>query len=390
MIRKFWEKRGTHIVLITDSNGTHGYSLRLTEDREIQIGRPIESYLKLIASERIRQSRLLPSVILAASADLARTILVPISFKRTSPKIEMTSPELENILGQAVTRNFSNERATVGERLGVEDLDAILVGARVDNFQVDGRAVLDPIGLPGLKVEGNLALTFAVRPLFEKWQRFFNSGEGFFFVPEAYAACASLLRADVPQTAVVSLANQAARCDFLVERKGVRYAAGGPLKWSPWDLVRRVSEKWPVSETSAKEFLRRAGKRELSGAMQKEMENIWRASFRDLSGELSDHGLSRGSIKFLPNEDPVCKLVPLPREAGKFIFERFSATEVANILGFEVKKKWNSEISSQAERCILPFLEFYYDRSNSRVNHWLRRRVHWLSPVRGEDKRVPV
>jgi hypothetical protein len=29
-------------------------------------------------------------------------------------------------------------------------------------------------------------------------------------------------------------------------------------------------------------------------------------------------------------------------------------------------------------RTLAPFFEFYYDRSDTDINRWLRRRLHWL------------
>jgi hypothetical protein len=36
---------------------------------------------------------------------------------------------------------------------------------------------------------------------------------------------------------------------------------------------------------------------------------------------------------------------------------------------------------SETLKFIAPFVEFYYHKKESPVNHWLRRRVHWLIPA---------
>ena len=68
----------------------------------------------------------------------------------------------------------------------------------------------------------------------------------------------------------------------------------------------------------------------------------------------------------------------LPYKYGGATFERFPLAEVLVQLGFADREgDYGSEVV--ISRHLLPFIEAYFDKSNSEINQTLRRRLHWLA-----------
>ena len=66
-----------------------------------------------------------------------------------------------------------------------------------------------------------------------------------------------------------------------------------------------------------------------------------------------------------------------PHKSGGMTFDRFPAGEILHQLGF-ANEMADRMPRRAAYRNLLPFIEAYFDRSNSEINQKLRRRLHWL------------
>ena len=371
-------------MLIADRQGTRGITLRLDKERRFHVGREYRRFGPPGLADRLRRGKFLPPVVLAASPELATTALVPVRFDRENAKDILGAVEFENVLGQTVTRVFNDERSKASACLGVDDLDTILVGVRARNFEVDGKPVIDPLGLPGKKITAILELTFAVRTLFEQWRNFFNADHGFFFTTETYALATVLERTGTHPAVILSVGEEGSHCVYLGALRGVPFLSGGPIAWSEQSLRRAVSERWRVGDAATADILGKYAAHTVSSHVRQDLDVALRKAFQDLSRELAGHRV-RGNV-YVDSRSPLP--VPLPYKAGAVTLLPFRIDQVTEPLGFEL-------VSSRLREekffdYLAPFLEFYYDTSNSRVNHWLRRRVHWFTPIRTDDGRLPV
>lgn len=371
-------------MLLADPGGTRGISLRLDRERRFHLGREYRRFDLLGLMDRLRRGRLLPPIVLSASPELAITSLVPVRLDRENPKDILGAVEFENVLGQTVTRVFNDERSKASAILSEDDLDTILVGVRARNFQVDGKTVIDPLGLPGKKITAILELTFVVRSLFEKWRNFFNADRGFFFTTETYALASALERTGTRPAIVLAIGSEESHCVYLGALRGVPVLSGGPISWSEASLRQSIKDRWRVGDAATADILGKYAAHAMSNRVREDLDAALHKAFGELSKELGRHRV-RGDVyvtsrSFLP--------VPLPHKAGTLNLLPFRAAQVLEPLGLELADPSGRE--DILFNYLAPFLEFYYDTSNSRVNHWLRRRVHWFTPVREADGRMPV
>jgi hypothetical protein len=69
----------------------------------------------------------------------------------------------------------------------------------------------------------------------------------------------------------------------------------------------------------------------------------------------------------------------LPHKHGAVIFEQFPLAEILAQLGFANRDGKYCDSDAVDARHLLPFIEAYFDKSNSDINQKLRRRLHWLA-----------
>jgi hypothetical protein len=68
----------------------------------------------------------------------------------------------------------------------------------------------------------------------------------------------------------------------------------------------------------------------------------------------------------------------LPHKHGLVTFDHFPLAEMLQQLGF-ADREGNGGTDAVTSRHLLPFIEAYFDKSNSEINQKLRRRLHWLA-----------
>ena len=69
----------------------------------------------------------------------------------------------------------------------------------------------------------------------------------------------------------------------------------------------------------------------------------------------------------------------LPHKHGVATFDRFPVAEILAQLGFAGCEGERCGSDAVVSRHLLPFIEAYFDKSNSEINQKLRRRLHWLA-----------
>ncbi len=318
-------------------------------------------------------------VIVAADSSLATTIPIPLDLvrERGAEKSEVVLPELENLIAQGMGKIFNQCRSEAAKRLGIHEIDTIMVGAKARNFRVDGHLVVNPVGFTGKKISLLLELTFTGRALFEDLKQFFNAPEDFFFAESAQARVASLARArKLPLNLIVDEGPRGAAL-FIFEntKDGHPVLYREKLMWSFDVLFLRIAAELGVSALAAKEMYRAYVSEAMSEGAARAFKKIIDPAVEQFLKEIG-----KGKLKGFVYVDAEHEMpFPLPHRHGTATFDRFPLAEIVAQLGFADREGKYCGPDAVVSRHLLPFIEAYFDKSNSEINQKLRRRLHWLS-----------
>jgi hypothetical protein len=400
--------REKFLILEIAPRGTNGLFLSVDEDRNIIF----EKFIKNIDLKKFLQSparrvsqkawegkylfKSRRKIIAAAHPSFATTIPIPLDIprERASAKSKITIAELENLIAQEMQKIFNGCRSEAAKRMGMNDLDVILVGAKARHFKVDGKAVVSPAGFAGKKISLLLELTFTGRELFEDLKQFFNSPDDFFFAeaPQAHLFSLSRVRKLPLSLIVANEANDANRAGnpadallYVLENAKDDYPVlyRETLNWSFSSLFRAIMEALAVSETTAKELYRSYRKGEMSEGAKRGFKQMLDPTTRTFFEEVGKAAVG-GTIYV---DAPFVLPFDLPHKQGGAKFEEHPIGEILGELGFTADAAalgGDADAGTDAEknnmlRSLLYFLEAYFDKSNSEINQKLRRRLHWLA-----------
>lgn len=381
------------LVLEITPAGTHGIFLSVDDDRNIVFEKTakhidLKKFFKFsrapvrnVAQQAWEGEQLFKSrrrVIAAADSTLATTIPIPLDLprERSNAKSKITTAELENMIAQAMQKIFNGCRGEAARRLGIHELDAVLVGAKTKYFKVDGKAVGSPVGFAPKNVTLLLELTFTRRELFEDLKQFFNAPDDFFFAEAPQAQLFSLSRVrSLPLNLLVP--GEDGTSLFVLERPKDEYAVlyREKLNWPAKALIKEIAEALAVGEGTAEHLyhLYRGG--EVSDDAARGFKKMLQPALDVLFGEVERANL-RGPVYLdLPYPLPF----DTPHRHGTAVFEEHPTHEILGKLGFSVDSKALAAGQGLASRALLYFLEAYFDKSNSQINQKLRHRLHWLT-----------
>ncbi len=386
-----FKPREKFLVLAIGSAGVDGLFLSVDEDRNIIFEKRVKhldlkKFLKSPMRSMTQKSwegnyffKAHRRVIAVADSSLATTIPIPLDLPREhdAGKNEVILPELENMIAQAMGKIFNQCRSEAAHRLGIHEVDTIMVGAKTRNFKVDGHLVVNPVGFTGKNISLLLELTFTGRVLFEDLKQFFNAPEDFFFAESVQARLASLARVrKLPLNLIVDEGPRGAALYILEKAKnGHPVLYREKLPWSFDVLFTRIAAELGVGEVVAGELYRAY----LGGAMSEVAARAFK-KFIDPAVEQFLKEVSKEKLKgFVYMDAEHDAPFVLPHKYGTATFEQFPLAEVFAQLGFANRegKDWGSD--AVIARYLLPFIEAYFDKSNSDINQKLRRRLHWLT-----------
>jgi hypothetical protein len=242
---------------------------------------------------------------------------------------------------------------------------------------VDGHLVVNPVGFTGKHISLLLELTFTGRALFEDLKQFFNAPEDFFFAESAQARLASLARArKLPLNLIVDEGPRGASLYILEKTKdGHPVLYREKLTWSFDVLFTRIAAEFGVGEVVARELYRAY----LGGSMSEVAARAFK-KFIDPAVEQFLKEIGKGKLKGFVYMDAEHNLpFALPHKHGAVIFEQFPLAEILAQLGFANRDGKYCDSDAVDARHLLPFIEAYFDKSNSDINQKLRRRLHWLA-----------
>jgi hypothetical protein len=385
-----FKPREKFLILTIGPSGTDGLFLSVDEDKNILFEKCAKNIdLKKFFASPVRSVtqkswegnyffKAHRKVIASVESTLATTIPIPLDIVRDpgTEHGEIVLPELENLISQAVGKIFNQCRSEAAKRLAVHEIDTVLVGEKAREFKVDGHHVVNPVGFTGKKISLLLELTFTGRALFEDLKQFFNAPEDFFFAESAQARLTSLARGrKLPLNLIVDEGERGASLFVLEKTKdGHPVLYRERLMWSFDVLFARIAEELGVSQGIAREIYRayvdqtmsesaaRAFKKFIDPAVEQFLKEIGKRKLKGFTYVDAEHGLP-----FI-----------LPHKHGTTTFDQFPLAEILQQLGF-VDQARGERSDAVASRHLLPFIEAYFDKSNSEINQKLRRRLHWLA-----------
>lgn len=386
----FLRPRERFLILEILPHGTNGLFVSVDEDRNLLFEKLIRgTQLKKILkapSQRVSQKswegqHLFKShrkVIVVADPSIATTIPVPLDLRREGDDREgcITLAELENLIAQAMAKIFNQCRTEASHRLCIDELDTIMVGARVERVKVDGRPVENPMGRSGSKISLLLELTFTNRSSFEELKQLFNAPEEFFFAESPQVRLAALSRVrPLPMNLIV--ASGADTSLFVLEKARddhpVLYRER--LDWDFNSLVQSIANALGTTKKASRELYDAYLEEKTSESVARHLRKMIDPALARFLASV-DHAKIKGCVYVDASVDLPFKL---PYRHGGATFESMPVNEVMSALGFTSDLAQWKISPNIASRYLAPFFEAYFDKHYSEINKKLRRRLHWLA-----------
>jgi hypothetical protein len=389
-VKNLLKPRETFLILEISPSGTNGLFLGVDEDKQIFLekivkGAELKKFLKSPMSRVTQKSwegkyffKSHRKVVVSADPSLATTIPIPLDLVRDRDIAtqEVVLGELENLIAQAMAKIFNQCRSEASKRLGIHEIDTVLVGAKAKNFKIDNHSVVNPIGFTGKKISLLLELTFTRREIFEDLKQFFNSPDDFYFAEAPQARLTSLARArKLPINLVVAAPGGTSL--FVLEKAKDQYPVlyRERLAWDSDAFHRAIIKELGVPDVTGRDLYRMYLAGEMSESAARAFKKMIDPAVADFFNQV-EKGKARGSIYI---DAPHVLPFPLPHKQGGAHFEEFPVTEILAQLGFAGDMDEIGESPAVLSRHVFPFLEAYFDKTNSDINQKLRRRLHWLA-----------
>ncbi|MDP2598865.1 MAG: hypothetical protein Q8P49_03490, partial [Candidatus Liptonbacteria bacterium] len=212
------------------------------------------------------------------------------------------------------------------------------------------------------------------REIFEGLKPFFNATEGFFFTETPRAGLHSLLRFEEAPLCFIALTGDGATSFMLEKTAWGTAVAREKMHWPLNSLFESISAAIPASRNVIFELYDRHTRKEVSDHFSRGLMKIMKPQIEAFFTEVRNSKLKGRAYLHSPVKLPLS----LPVREGKVEVDEIPLALVLEKSGFSLEaEEWpfsNGDIFMR----VAPFLEFYYDKSDSLINHKLRRRVHWL------------
>jgi len=380
VLKGFWPKREEKFLVVeVFPHGARGVLLCLDEERRLTARKVWPQVNSLVDFFKKWQPQLATwQVIVSVAPGLSAAVTLPRVFTRNHVGQPLAPEELENFLGKVVSQSFNEVRAEASRELQVREMDTVLVESSVKSFQVDGHTIVDPIGFRAKSVAAELELTFVPRALYESLRVFSDRQHTFFFTDSLRAKQAWLVRAMPSPTAAAIVGRDRL---LLVGSKRDKKSGYSTIKralpWSACTLTDAVGAAWGVSTPMAEKIYHAYLAGEYSPPVRLKLTEILEPTVSSFFREIEKS--HPGKNIFLASETPLPFTMPFSRQGMRFI--DLPLESLLNQVGVEVSLKNLGLGKAQIFQALAPFVEFYYDKSDKQINHWLRRRLHWLGAV---------
>lgn len=328
-------------------------------------GEPLPSLFKL------KQFRKTP-VVISLHPVLARTFILPFHLARKKNEGPLRPENLQNMLTEFLAKTTFEMRRIAGEALGVEELDAVILDARLTRVLVDDVEARDDRPLEGHRIEGFLQVLLTTRAVFHDLHDLLHSGRELFFTESGPAALAFLGR---------HLENPLTFLDL--EPKGgwlfrIDYDAEEVIKktqfhWNAEDLPLALAAAWGISKKTADKayamFLRGGFSDRAARFASKLFEPIMESFDRSLAKTRAAGIVYLRSITPLP--------LDLPSLHGDVKLVDMPMSKMLDASGLNCDLSAGN--ASEASSFFMSFLEYYYHRGDPRGHKTLTRHIHWIS-----------
>ena len=316
-------------------------------------------------------------IVVSAHPSFATTISMPVELEREGGEVErpIGTAELENIFAKAVSVFFGKYRSEVSKRLGLNELEVVLVETTASNFRVDGHLVLNPVGFRGRKIAATLEFVFAARNIFDDLKPFFNSKTGFFFTPSSRASAFALSRADSAPATLVFLDSDGSYYVVFSEFPSGRSVKEEKLDWSFSHLLRSISAAAGTGRRATFDVYHRYLKSDASPGFLRVISRVVKPELEAMLKKVKEKKPVGAVYVYSPLPLPLSYPVRLLHGAE---MKEPQLEQILGRFGFTTEpREWQAEKGEIFPR-LAPFLESYFDKSDSEVNKRLKRRLHWL------------
>ncbi|MEK9173546.1 MAG: hypothetical protein AAB594_03190 [Patescibacteria group bacterium] len=371
--------REKFLILEVYPGVTRGLLISTDQEKKIKLEKVWSNFSWSNLSRHFRQKITKWNVIVAASPVLAVTTIIPIRLEREknlhpSP---ILAGELENLLAQATAKIFNQCRAFASRSLGIDELDTILIDNRVIGFKIDNHQVVNPIDFKAKHLDAIFELTLTTRSIFDDWKNFFNIGEtrNFFFT-ELSRAEISVLEKITPTPFGLVVMEKDGTTAFHVDRSSKNsIVKRHKINWLAEKMVSLISEAWGIEEPVAREIYLNYLKKEVSPQVFRYLNRLINPILESLYKELKRVNL-KGQV-FIDAHLPLPTV--FPKRLGGLVIADLPILSILDKHGFKADFRDWPIPAHEVSRRLAPFFEFYYNNDKeSGVNHWLRRRLHWL------------
>lgn len=331
-------------------------------------GEPLPSFFKL------KQFRKAP-VTVSLHPALARTFILPFRLDRKKGEAAVKPEGLQTMLREFLAKTTFEMRRIAAADLGVEELDAILIDARLTKVFADGAEVRDDRPIEGRRIEGFMQVILTTRAVFHDLHDILHSGRELFFTERGPAAMAFLGRHIQGPLTFLDLEPKGGWL-FRVDHAAEEVVKKTQFRWDAQDFPVALAEAWGLSREAADKVYAMY----LGGGFSTRLNRFVSKIFAPI-GEAFDKALAKvkasgvvhmRSIIALPFDLPdvrgEAKLLALPLE------ETLRASGLA----------WESKVGDvlplpEASLLLMSFLEYYYHRGDPRGHKMLTKHIHWIS-----------
>lgn len=339
--------------------------LLISLDDQKKIGKE-KSWENLERNTSSKREPFIPNVsrvIAACDPELAFKVFIPLSIKRGKKEGHLEKTELENLLAQEIGKVFNHYRGEASVVLGADELDTILADSNVSGFEVDGHKVMNPAGFNPEELNAAMEMTFTARQTFERVKAVKKKAD-FFFTEKGQAQAEIAKKLGTRQNDFLLLGSP--KSYFYPGGRSETSYTRRELDWSTGNFAAEISRQWALDEVAAQGIYRYYYREGISPSLEKYFKKIFSKIAKELVGKVSK---LKTSGKVYISGDVRMDLI------GRTVFSELPSDDFTARSGFTVDK---SSFRAAAFPELAPFFEFYYDNSESEINGWLRRRLHWL------------
>jgi len=365
-------------VLEVTPRRTEGMLLSIDLEKNIKFEKAWENFSLKDATKKFRHNLEKWKIIISTDPSLAHTSMIPIYMDRDLDlqKTPISKIEIENLLSGATAKVFNHCRKEASSSLGADELDTVLINNRVDNFKVDNHQVINPVDFTAKRLGVVLELTFTTRTIFEDWKNFFPTGQkqNFFFTESARAELSLLRRINNLPINLVMLRPEGSHYFCLETSEAGNNIRRGEIKWQVYSILRSIISSWGVDPKIAQNVYETYLSNNLSPGVTKFFNNNFKGIMADFVN-LTTKAKLKGPVYI-----ETCLAFPekLPKKQGKLVFKDLPLDLALQKLSFKINQEEWPWPTNKTFRHLAPFLDFYYNSKDMPINHWLRRRLHWL------------